>query len=278
MRLLTIIFILFTFGLSSQIAIKGKIIDLKSAEPISFVAVGSSKTNQTTLSDEFGVFDLPLKNYNKNDSIKFYAIGYTELIIPLSSLTPGIIHEIKLESSGLQLEEVEVKAKKLYEQKLGITKYDKRNCSGFIDFENNWKGVETAIRLDNKEGRYVRVKDFSFYIIKNTLKDSLTFRLNFYSANKYYPTKNILKRSIIFKTNQKQGEVKLDLNDYNISAYDDFYVSLECLMEKVSISDFCFAGEITEPSYVREGAFRKWKKVRGGGAAFNVTVLYSKKD
>ena len=49
-------------------------------------------------------------------------------------------------------------------------------------------------------------------------------------------------------------------------------------MDKVNIKDFCFAGENMEASYVRESAFKKWKKIKGGGAAFNVTVLYSKKD
>lgn len=278
MRTLVFLLSILLAHIQAQVIYKGQIKDQKNNEAIAFVAVGSVKTNQTTLSDENGVFDLALKNIDTNDTLKFYAIGYKELLVPIHTLTSGKTNNVFMESSGLQLEEIEVKAKKLYEKKLGITKYDTRNCSGFIDYENNWKGVETAIRLDNKEGRFIRVKDFSFYIIKNTLKDSLTFRLNFYSANKFYPTKNILKRSIIFKTAQKHGEVKLDLNDYAITAYDDFYVSLECLMEKVNITDFCFAGEITEPSYVREGAFKKWKKVRGGGAAFNVTVLYSKKD
>jgi hypothetical protein len=88
----------------------------------------------------------------------------------------------------------------------------------------------------------------------------------------------MLKRSIVFKTAVKQGEVSLDLSAYDIRAYDDFFVSLECLMEQVDIKDFCFAGQNNEASYIREGVFKKWKKVRGGGGAFNVSVLYQKKN
>ncbi|MBL7917739.1 MAG: hypothetical protein JNM96_05035, partial [Bacteroidia bacterium] len=210
------------------------------------------------------------------DSIKIYAIGYFDTLISINEFIKDKNYVIELKQNVFELTEVEIQSKKLYTTKLGVTKYDKRNCSGFIDFENNWKGVETAIRFTNKEGRFVKLKDFSFFIIKNNLKDSLKFRLNVYSANKFYPTRNVLKKSIIFTTANSVGEKTIDLTEYSIGVYGDFYVSLECLMDKVSIEDFCFAGEITEPSFVRESAFKKWKKVRGGGAAFNVTVTYTK--
>ncbi len=276
MKFLTILLISLTLTLRSQISISGKVVNEGTNEGIPFTSIGSVKTGVANLSNENGQFELLLLNFEKTDTIKFFAIGYKPLLIAVSNLQLNSPNRIQLKEEALTLEEVEVSAKKLYTKKLGITKYDKRNCSGFIDFENNWKGVETAIRLPNKEHKLLRVKDFSFYIIKNTLKDTLSFRLNIYSSNEYYPTRNILKKPIIFKTAVKQGEVHLDLSEYNISAYDDFYVSLECLMDKVSVNDFCFSGENTEPSYVRESAFKKWKKVRGGGAAFNVTVQYAK--
>lgn len=276
MRTLLILFSFFILQLHSQTTLTGSLIDEDTKEPIPFASVGSKLTKAAVLTNEKGSFKLTLQNYNESDSIQFFAIGYFEYTVSIKELNPT--KQFKLKASAVSLDEVQVSAKKLYNKKLGITNYDKRNCSGFIDLENNWKGVETAIRLPNSDHKRLQVKDFSFYIIKNTITDTLTFRLNFYSSNQYYPTRNILKKPIIFKTTIKQGEFKLDLMDYNIIAYDDFYVSLECLMDKVSINDFCFAGENSEPSYVRENAIHKWKKIRGGGAAFNVTVLYSKKE
>jgi len=277
MRGLKYILLFFTVCLQAQITIKGKLNDADKKEPIPFASIGSMQNNAAVMSDEKGVFNLILKTAEPTDTIKFYAIGYKELLVPIKELKLDGVNNLTLVQGSFDLEEVEVNAKKIFTKKIGVTKYDKSNCSGFIDIGNNWKGVETAIRLSNSDNKLLKVKDFSFYIIKNTLPDSLTFRLNFYSANKFYPTRNILKKSIIFKTAVKQGEVTLDLSSYTISAYSDFYVGLECLMEKVSISDFCFSGSNPEPSYVRESAFNKWKKIRGGGAAFNVTVLYSKK-
>ncbi len=276
MRILLLI-LLFTGLINAQTIITGKLMDDKN-EGIAFASVGSIKLNTAILCDDKGSFTLELPNYDETDSLKFYAIGFKERYIPVIQLKTSGLNEVRLTVDDKMLEEVEVSAKKLYRKKLGVTKYDKTNCSGFVGIGNNWKGVETAIRIPNDSKQLLKVVDFQFFIIKNTLPDSLMFRLNIYSSNEYYPTKNILKRSIIFKTAVKQGEVSLDLSTYDIKAYDDFFVSLECLMEKVDISEFCFAGQNSEPSYIRENVFNKWKKMRGGGGAFNVSVLYQKRD
>lgn len=277
MRLYFIFLSSILHSLSAQITISGKIIDDKN-EVISYAAVGSLKHATAVLSNDKGSFRLELSEYDETDSIKFYAIGYKELYIPIIQLKTSGANEIRLWPSDQQLEEVEVSARKLFRKKLGIINYDKTNCTGFVGLENNWKGVETAIKIPNESKKLMKIVDFQFYIIKNQLPDSLVFRLNIYSSNEFYPTKNILKKSIIFKTTTKQGEVSVDLSAYDIKAYDDFFVSVECLMEKVSITDFCFAGQNNEPAYIRESVFKKWKKVRGGGGAFNVSVLYQKKN
>jgi hypothetical protein len=274
-RLLIYIF-LFGNVLKAQTIVRGKLTNEKN-EGISYASVGSVKQNTGVLSDENGFFTLELPAYNETDSIKLFAIGYKERFISIVELKTGSLNELRLWEEGNILDEIEVSAKKLYRKKLGVVKYDKTNCSGFVGIGSNWKGVETAIRISNSNKQLLKIVDFQFYIIKNALKDSLTFRLNIYSSNEFYPTKNILKKSLVFKTVVKQGEVSLDLSAYDIKVYDDFYVSLECLMEKVDIKDFCFAGENNEPAFIREGVFKKWKKVRGGGGAFNVSVLSQKK-
>lgn len=277
MRLLLFLIFSILYKLSAQVSISGKIIDDKN-EVIPYAAVGSLKRSAATLSNDQGSFRLELSEYDEADSIKFYAIGYKEQYIPITQLKTSGANKIRLWPSDQQLDEVEVSAKKLFRKKLGVINYDKTNCTGFVGLENNWKGVETAIKIPNESKKLMKIVDFQFYIIKNQLPDSLVFRLNIYSSNEFYPTKNILKRAIVYKTNIKQGEVSLDLSPYDIKAYDDFFVSVECLMEKVSITDFCFAGQNSEPAYIRESVFKKWKKVRGGGGAFNVSVLYQKKN
>jgi hypothetical protein len=275
MRFLFYILFLFSFS-KAQTTITGKLINEKNGI-IPFASLGSIKQTTGVLSDENGLFKLDLGEYNETDSIKVFAIGYKERVIPISNLKTENPNDVYLSEDDKTLDEVEVSAKKLYRKKLGVVKYDKTNCSGFVGIGTNWKGVETAVRISNSDKQLLKIVDFQFYIIKNTLRDSLTFRLNIYSSNEFFPTKHILKKSLVFKTDVKQGEVSLNLSSYDIKAYDDFFVSLECLMEKVDIKDFCFAGQNDEPCYIREGVFKKWKKVRGGGGAFNVGVLSQKK-
>ena len=103
------------------------------------------------------------------------------------------------------------------------------------------------------------------------------FRLNLYSiTTKNLPGETFLRKPIIFKTAVKQGVVHVDLKKYNITYGNDFFISLECLMDKMDQTKFCFAGSAKIPSYVKTSTFMNWYRVRGGGADLNVTVSYNK--
>jgi len=95
-------------------------------------------------------------------------------------------------------------------------------------------------------------------------------------AENGYPGPTFLRRPIIFKTNIKQGEVRVDLTEYDISYTGDFFISLECLEESMEASKFCFAGSIKVPSYFKTSMFTKWGRVKGGGGDFNLKVKYKK--
>jgi hypothetical protein len=81
---------------------------------------------------------------------------------------------------------------------------------------------------------------------------------------------------VIFKLGIKQGEFTVDLKDYNIFTSSDFFISLECLMDEMDISKFCYAGSYGTPSFVKSTTFDRWHKIRGGGGDFNVKVSYTK--
>ncbi|HEX7414236.1 MAG TPA: hypothetical protein VF411_09340, partial [Bacteroidia bacterium] len=70
--------------------------------------------------------------------------------------------------------------------------------------------------------------------------------------------------------------VQVNLKDYLISTTRDFFISLECLEEKMESGKFCFAGSIKVPSFVKTSPFAKWVRVKGGGGDFNVKVSYVK--
>lgn len=259
-----------------QAQVKGKIID-NLGKPVSYASIGVVGKAIGTLSNEDGSFELLLRDDLAKDSIRISAIGYHTITFSVPDFRLKSA-EIRLENAPVELEEVKIKSKKIKFTYLGNKDYTKNNCSGFVKNSDNWKGSEAAILAGNKAGRYVKLESFSFYVIQNKYADSLLFRLMFYETadTKYqYPKqKTFLRKPIIFKVGIKQGEFTLDLSSYNITTSSDFYISLECLMDEMDISKFCYAGSYGTPSFVKSSAFERWTRVRGGGGDFNVKVSY----
>lgn len=273
-----IILLLIVIKMPAQSSIKGMIMDNTGA-PLPYCSIGYLGKTVGTLSDENGEFELKLKGVSDTDTIKFFAIGFNEYLISVLDARNQKNLEVKLIESAVELMEVEVNAKKVAVDYLGTKKYTTNNCSGFVKNEENWKGSETAISANNKEGRDIFLQNFSFYIIQNKYTDSLKFRLMLYEASeKNYPRlKTILRKPIVFKVPPgKVGEFTLDITKYNIVTNKNFFISLECLQNEMEITKFCYAGSPSVTSFVKSAAFAKWNRLRGGGADFKIKVTYNK--
>lgn len=268
---------IFSLAVRAQGLYNAKIMDAASKEGIPFASIGIKGKNVGTVADERGFFELNILKCDEDDTLKISAIGYKAKNFTVSEVRQGMSKTIMLEPLEMQLHEVVVSAKKVKRKILGTSKYSTRNCSAFMGTSGNWKGEEAAIRANNEKGKYVFIEDFNFYIIQNKYEDSLVFRLMLYSVTaKNLPGETFLRKPIIFKTAVKQGIVHVDLKNYNISYNDDFFISLECLMDKMEQTKFCFAGSAKVPSYVKTSTFMNWYRVRGGGADLNVTISYLK--
>lgn len=241
---------------------------------IPFASIGVQNTTRGVIAEENGHYDLKILPLNDSDSLIISAIGYYAKRLAYQDLKAanGII---ELRPQAVELAEVNVGAKKIYYKTLGITKYTTNNCSGFVKNQINWKGSESAILIPN--AGTVRIEDFKFYIIHNTYEDSLTFQLMFYKKNELgKPGETFLKKPIVFRVKQSKGEFVLPLKDYSIVANGDFFVSLECLMEEMDITRFCYSGSYKVPSFVRDSPFSNWARVRGGGSDYNMRVSFVK--
>jgi hypothetical protein len=270
-------FLLFSGLLRAQKPFNATIIDEGTKAGISFASIGIKGKNVGTVANEKGGFELNISKCDEDDSLKISAIGYKTKGFTVTQIRQLGSKTITMEPIAVKLEEVVIKSTKVKRKVLGTSKYSTRNCSAFMGTDGNWKGEEAAIRANNEKGKYVFIENFNFYIIQNKYEDSLVFRLMLYSVtDKNLPGQTFLKKPIIFKTAIKQGVVNVDLKNYNITYNDDFFISLECLMDKMDQTKFCFAGSVKVPSYVKTSTFMNWYRVRGGGADLNVTVSYLK--
>lgn len=280
---ISLFLLLFSGVLRAQHPFNATVIDAGTKAGISFASIGIKGKNIGTVANEKGSFELNISKCDEDDSLKISAIGYKTKGFTVTQIRQLGSKIITMEPIAVKLEEVVIKSNKVKRKVLGTSKYSTRNCSAFTGESGNWKGEEAAIRANNKKGKYVFIEDFNFYIIQNKYEDSLLFRLMLYSVNeKNLPGQTFLKKPIIFKTAVKQGVVHVDLKNYNITYSDDFFISLECLMDKMDQAKFCFAGSVEVYSYVKTSAFGNWyqpsagRKKAGGGADLNVTVSYLK--
>lgn len=264
------------FGFS-QNSISGTIKNNSTQQSIPFVSIGVVGTLQGTLSDGNGNFELSIQHITDTDTVRISSIGYSNLSITGRELKKDSGKIFYLKSEVYDLTEIKVKPDNVGYKILGTGNYSKDVCTAFTGLNNNWKGEQAAIQANHKEGTTVYVESFNFYIIKNVYTDSLQFRIMLYKVDsKGYPGETFLKKPILFKTNVKQGIVQVDLKDYLISTTRDFFISLECLEEKMESGKFCFAGSIKVPSFVKISPFANWVRVKGGGGDFNVKVSYVK--
>jgi|GEM_PF-1421700 len=261
----------------SQNAIRGMVKDKNTGEVIPFASIGIVSTRQSTLSDANGNFELPVERLADSDSVRIFSIGYGNLSVAGNEFKKSAGKVFYLKPMMYDLAAVEVKSKNTGYKMLGTGNYSTDVCTAFAGENNNWLGEQVAVQANNKPGVAVYLESFGFYIIKNEYTDSLQFRIMLYEVNaKGYPGNTFLKKPILFKTEVKKGEVRIDLSSYGITATGDFFISLECLEQKMEASKFCFAGSIKVPSFFKTSPLAEWHRVKGGGGDFNVKVSYVK--
>jgi len=259
---------------NAQVNIKANIKDKETQFAIPYASASIIGTSLGTLTNQLGELELQVASISVNDTLKISAIGYEDKKVIIKDITS---YNIYLTPIVYDLTEVKIKPKKVLYKHLGILDYDKTTCTSFMELGDNWMGKQAAILIENKQGITFYIESFGFYIIKNEYTDSLTFRLMLYELDENnMPGKTFLKQPIIFKTNAKNGEVRIDLKDKSISSSQHFFISLECLEKEMDGKKFCFDGDIKTPSYFKKSLTTKWGKVKGGGGAFNVKVSYRK--
>ena len=88
MKRITVLFLFLAVQLFGQQDYKGKIVDSKTGNPIPFVNIGVFEKEIGTVSDEEGIFHLPLIDTRilQSDNIIFSSLGYQTKTIQVSQV------------------------------------------------------------------------------------------------------------------------------------------------------------------------------------------------
>ena len=272
MRTLILIWgLLLANGLQGQHTLRGRVLDSKSGKGLAYVNIGIAGAGIGTVSQADGHFELLVPDTFANDSLKFSMVGYTTRSLYLEDiLNTDELQEIGMEPKVTQLEEVVISPRNWKERILGNRTQSRNIIAGFT---SNELGNEVGIRVHIRRSPTL-IDAFNVSIAANHY-DTLRFRINFYDLKDGMPHERIQRKDIIVETTMQDGLLSIDLSDYDIVVYDDFFVSLEWIEDLGGEDGLYFsAGFLGSPIISRKTSQADWEKLSGVSLGFNVKVRY----
>ena len=268
-KVLLILFLFSSFCVFSQQDFKGLVVDAKTGEVIPYVNIGIIDKGVGTVSDEQGIFHLPLdiSEFEEADTVQISCLGYETIRIPVSKI------EFQYnEYPKLLLNPVEINLDEVV-----VTNTDLVPIKEYIGYQNNgsssvgyWKdnvalGGELATKIKTSKGPR-QLNSLEFEVWSNP-SDSILIRINVYDSDGPLgrPLTNLNKsgKDILKTLTKGRGFNDVDLEPYNIYVNDDFYISLELL--KVygdsEINLVLAASDSDFGSYRKYTSQDKWQKV-----------------
>ncbi|OOG76809.1 carboxypeptidase-like regulatory domain-containing protein [Algoriphagus sp. A40] len=236
--LFALFILLLSNNLVGQILVKGKVLDGKNNQPISYANIGIINTRVGTLTNGDGTFSIEIPSENARDTLTFSALGYKPKFTPVSSLEELV--EIHLFQKEVLLQEVTVRSKKdkVKGWELG-NRYEKGglNMSSGVDAN---AGASVALLIENKYPSYHEELVYPVYLESAKLKisDNTTgpfkIRVRLYEIDSLSgaPGNEFLDRSIILESDIKKGWLDFDLSQYNILVAGPFFLAFEWILEE----------------------------------------------
>lgn len=222
------------FGYAQQ-DYKGKLVDSETKEPLPYVNIGVYGKGIGTVSDEEGLFHLPIDKSRLADTdvVQFSSMGYETIRKKISDLKFAYNEylEIPMQPKNLELNEVVVTNRGAFEVSdiVGYQNYGEKVYGYWKD--NIALGGELATKIKVKKG--LRELNTLFFDVYANSSDSLLIRVNLYEVGKSKdnPGKslNTSNKNILYTIYPVTKTAIVDLKPYSIYVKDDFFVSLELL-------------------------------------------------
>ncbi|MCC2546096.1 carboxypeptidase-like regulatory domain-containing protein [Hymenobacter sp. BT175] len=271
-RLLTLLFFaLFAplLGLAQDLHISGRIVDQKTKEPIPFASINLREEQTGALTNEYGFFQLPMFDKNKEDSLIIMALGYQRKAILVKRNNPELEDLIiEVPKREFLLSEVKVEASKVKALDLGA----RTNTPG-AGMIQGMPGSQYAFLVKNEKNKKLgMVRSVSFYIGENGFPRE-PFRVRLYKADGNYssPNTDILTENVVVSAPKGGDWFTVDLTQYNIPAPEEgFYVAMEWIVsgDKFYTTNFMDTytpyGQILRPTFEFKES-RTWNYTIGRG-------------
>lgn len=231
--------------------------DQETQNTLAFVNIGIKNKNIGTSSLIDGSFSIQIPEQNKNDTLTFSMVGYSELTLPIKTIIASNQNIYPLKVKIVELSSVTVSANKQVEKKFGI----KNNFVAihFTDGSTNQNDIFEIAQLIKLDTTLSRITSVNLHI-NESRRDSGTFRINFYGFENNCPGNRIIEKSILQTHQIKEGWLSFDLTNYDIYLKGHFVVSIEFIPTQKKINPIYYEIKIggSSKSFVRSSSQGEW--------------------
>jgi CubicO group peptidase (beta-lactamase class C family) len=224
----------------SQRIIKGKVLELHSNTPISYVNIGILNSSVGTISNHDGTFLIKIPEGHRKDTVTFSALGFVRRHIPVQLLQENKIINIFLNQKAEILGEVIVSSKKEKRKEFDLGNRYYKGGLNMSSAEDATAGASVALLIQNKYPSFyedliypVFLQDAKIRIADNTT-GAFKIRVRLYDVDSLtgLPSNDLLNESIVLESQMKKGWLNFDLSKYNIQVSGPFFIAFEWILEE----------------------------------------------
>lgn len=248
--------------LNSQI-INGTVKDSVTGENIAFANI-VLKNGKGTYSNEFGVFELEIKNF-ATDTLKISNLGYKSKILPLINLKNATKFEVLLKPRVENLDEVLISSKKIkYTDKelLGDKKEGNIGVTSLI-------GYETAIFIDNPKNTKGKLKRIYIDLKKRKNAEYIaTLNIKIYELDSINnePGKLLHNENLYVKPKNKKYRLWIDVKDFDITfPKNGVFIGIEMVNTFGKVKKYARFGPMYRYTINKDKNARTWSNYHNSG-------------
>ncbi|WP_299097879.1 carboxypeptidase-like regulatory domain-containing protein [uncultured Winogradskyella sp.] len=263
MKKISFLLFLISINLINSQTINGTVKDSVTGENVAFANI-VLKNGKGTYSNEFGGFELEIKNFT-TDTLKISNLGYESKILPLINLKKAIKFEILLKPRVENLDEVLISSKKIKytdkkllgdkkEGNIGVTSLIGYETAIFIDNPKNIKGKLKRIYIDlkkRKNAEYIATLNIKIYEL-----DSIN--------NK--PRKLLHNKNLYVKPKNKKYRLWIDVKDFDINfPINGVFIGIEMVNTFGKVKKYARFGPMFRYTINKDKNARTWSNYHNSG-------------
>ena len=263
MKILKILFFIVVVNVCNAQMINGIVKDSITGKEIAFANV-VLKNGKGTYSDEFGVFQLNVKQ-TLVDTLKISTIGYKSKLLPVASLKKGIIFNIFLQPKTEFLDEVVISSKTI--------KYGKKEVLGEKRDGNigvtSLIGMETAVFIANPKNKIGKVNGVYINLKKRKNAEYIaTFNVKFYQYDsiRNSPGKLLYDENLYVLPKNKKYRLWVDVKDFNIPfPKNGICVGIEMVNTHGKVKKHTYFGPMFRYTFAEDTVLKTWSNYHSRG-------------